>query len=187
MIDLNKCEGYQKRDSSGMVMPWYTWPALEEIEKWDLSEKKILEFGGGSSTLWFAKRCREIVCVETDQDYSDAIISNRIHNLKLYGRLLKIEGLRESGYFNVDLIYMHKVLFEIIVVDCDPVVARDFVIGESINVLKPGGKLIVDNWRQPSVYMPSNSIMQALVKFEVDLYRQPDHEDWQTAIFTKPL
>lgn len=39
-------------------IPWYTYPAIEQLDKWDFSECDVLEYGSGNSTLWWARRAR---------------------------------------------------------------------------------------------------------------------------------
>src|ERR1700675_2870809 len=57
----------QRRDRiTGDIQPWYTHPALNEIEQWDVRTKTVLEWGGGFSSLWWAKRCFHIFTIEAD-------------------------------------------------------------------------------------------------------------------------
>lgn len=37
----------QKYDDNGLVMPWFTHGALDEIKSMDLSDKNVLMFGAG--------------------------------------------------------------------------------------------------------------------------------------------
>jgi hypothetical protein len=50
-------------------IPWYTYPAIEYLSHLDLSTQKVLEYGGGNSTLWWARRCKEIVSIEDDPEW----------------------------------------------------------------------------------------------------------------------
>jgi hypothetical protein len=52
------------RDKRGNYVPWYTFPAIEALKNWDLSGKRIFEYGSGYSTLFWAARAREVVSVE---------------------------------------------------------------------------------------------------------------------------
>jgi hypothetical protein len=48
---------------TGEIQPWYTHLALDEIQKWDLHDKVVLEWGGGFSSLWWAKRCLRLFTI----------------------------------------------------------------------------------------------------------------------------
>jgi predicted O-methyltransferase YrrM len=81
----------------------------------------------------------------------------------------------------------YKPEFEIVVVDCEPIQLRDKCIAIALNHLKPGGRLIIDNWMQPSVgWLPSEETKALLAPYPVKVYPQAGHQDWTTAVFTKP-
>lgn len=46
-------------------VPWLAFPAIAHLER-QISGRRVFEFGSGMSTLWFAKRCRQVVSVESD-------------------------------------------------------------------------------------------------------------------------
>src|SRR5258708_8665484 len=45
----------------GEPIPWFTYPSIEYINQLDLTEVSMLEWGIGSSTLYFATRCKKII------------------------------------------------------------------------------------------------------------------------------
>jgi hypothetical protein len=47
-------------------MPWYTYPAVDFLRAKSLANYRVLEFGGGQSTIWWAARAREVVALEED-------------------------------------------------------------------------------------------------------------------------
>lgn len=51
-------------DSRGEPIPWYTYPAIEFLHAKDLSGLRVLEFGVGQSTLWWAKHARSVLAIE---------------------------------------------------------------------------------------------------------------------------
>ena len=53
-------------DGQGSPIPWYTYPAIEYLSHIDFSDRKVLEYGSGSSTLWWASRCGELVSIESN-------------------------------------------------------------------------------------------------------------------------
>jgi len=68
---------WQSVDQKGNPLPWYTYPAIEYLAQLDLTEKRVLEYGSGFSTLFWASRCRKLVSVEHDPAWH-ARISERL-------------------------------------------------------------------------------------------------------------
>ena len=60
------------RSPDGYV-PWFTYPAIEALKAWDLSERSVLEYGSGYSTLFWANRARTVVSIEHNQDWFEKI------------------------------------------------------------------------------------------------------------------
>lgn len=60
---LRKSVGYRP------VRPWLGYRALNRLDQLIQPEWKMLEFGSGMSTLWFARRCREVISIEHDDDW----------------------------------------------------------------------------------------------------------------------
>lgn len=53
-------------------VPWWTYPAAQEIERWleDRADQvRVFEFGSGASTVWLAKRAGEVHSVEHDAEF----------------------------------------------------------------------------------------------------------------------
>lgn len=181
-IDLNAMNEWQHRDpANGLVMPWYTRPALDEIIQWDLESALILEVGGGASTLWWDRVSEGVFTLDSNPDYLNAI---RAH-------------LPEKN--NVQLITYNPAALDFIAARCEKYgvyfnVAvndgpeRDDCVAPLLAALKPGGKLIIDNWMQPEVYMPSDETLEYLSLYtkSMRVYNQEGHPNWKTAIFIKP-
>jgi hypothetical protein len=53
-------------DRRGTPLPWYTYPTIDLLRAKDLSGCRVLEFGAGQSTIWWATRAREVVALEDD-------------------------------------------------------------------------------------------------------------------------
>lgn len=173
MIDLNKCEGGQRRDDSGIVMPWYTHPALDEILSWDLSRKRVFEYGVGQSTLWWAGKAEWVYGVDGNPEWVKAMHDQVISNSII--ACISIEDIYVASIHNFKNI-------DIVVVDGD---YRDKCVPHALSALKPGGKLIIDNWSQPSVWMPKDETTDLIASLEHTIFPQPDHYDWTTLIATK--
>lgn len=53
----------------GEHMPWLSMPAVEYLESLDLKGRTILELGGGSSTIYFARRGAVVHCLEQNVNW----------------------------------------------------------------------------------------------------------------------
>ncbi len=57
----------------GEYYPWITFPAIDFLEKLELSGVVIVEFGAGASTAYFAKRSKKVTSYEFDSAYYNEI------------------------------------------------------------------------------------------------------------------
>ena len=57
------------KSQRGKPLPWYTYPAIDFLTQRDFSGKRVLEFGGGQSTLWWAGRAASILTLEEDESW----------------------------------------------------------------------------------------------------------------------
>lgn len=182
MIDLSTPNEWQHKDESldGILFPWYTKPFLDELVTWDLKESEVFEFGCGASTIWWARKAKRVRGIENNIGFLEVV------NNELY----KFNGIPSFINYDTDAdsyskaIYFWKELFDIVIIDGDPVEWRDACVKPAIECLKPGGKLIIDNWLQPSVWMASEETRQLLSPYPCTIYKQDGHHDWQTSVFT---
>jgi hypothetical protein len=68
----------------GEPLPWYTYPCIDFLACRDYSERSVLEFGGGQSTLWWAGRARSVVTLEGDPEWCEWIRSRMSDNVELH-------------------------------------------------------------------------------------------------------
>lgn len=71
------------RDRDKNYLPWFTYPAIEAINNWDLSDKRVFEYGSGFSTLFWASRAKEVVSVEHDRTWYEMISKLAPDNVRL--------------------------------------------------------------------------------------------------------
>lgn len=72
-------------DSKGPV-PWFTYGATHYLSKVVRPEYRILEFGAGNSTRWWAGRVAEVVSVEHDPVWAEGVRRRKLHNVTLLER-----------------------------------------------------------------------------------------------------
>lgn len=176
MIDLSTPNEWQHIcPDTGLVMPWYTKPALDEIVTWDLKDKRVFEYGCGASTLWWAAKCKSVRGVEYNEEYAAELWSRFIHNIGI------AHFIEERDYVNhIKIIGRNS---DIIIIDGS---FRDACVPVALECLKPGGKLIFDNWMQPEVEMQQQETQDIVLALPHEIYKQEGHPYWQTLIATKP-
>jgi predicted O-methyltransferase YrrM len=181
MIDLNVTNEWQHRDpSTGLVLPWYTKYFLDELATWDLSDKVVFEYGAGASTVWWAKKARKVYGVESNVDYHAAVTGILGHTA-----VIMLPNVNDRETY-VNAIKYSSEQFDIIIIDGEPIEWRDDCVQPALNCLKPGGKLIIDNWDQPSVWVPSDETREMITALPHVIYPQVGHPDWKTLVATKP-
>lgn len=130
-------------------IPWFTPAAIVFLNKYCKTEHRVLEFGSGGSTIFFAERCYEVHSFEHSEDFFEKVK----------------EGLRQRSCNNVhqNLTKTHSEFceaikgfqdksFDIILVDTDwnsAPISRSELGSLAIPKLKSGGILIVDNYYYP--------------------------------------
>ena len=115
-IILSKIYGQYKsiKNSSsinerGEPIPWYTYPAIEFLNQFDFSDKKVFEFGLGNSSLYWSERCLSLISIEHDQDWFNKIKNNIRSNQRLFLRKNKDEYVKSINELESE--------FDIIIID----------------------------------------------------------------------
>lgn len=67
----------------GEPLPWYTYPSIDFLKNRSYEDKIILEFGGGQSTLWWARRAKSVVTLEGDLTWFNRIKHHMPGNVDL--------------------------------------------------------------------------------------------------------
>ncbi len=71
-------------DKDGNPIPWYTYPAIEYLENLDMTDKRVLEWGSGNSSLFWAKRAKEVISIENDKEWFEKINAKKLPNQTIY-------------------------------------------------------------------------------------------------------
>lgn len=126
--------------------PWLTPGAIRLIKKHVNRHTNVFEFGSGQSTVWFAKRVKNVFSVENSHEWFK-IITNKLpegdSNVQLY-----FEDTTDGRYDN----YVNRILdfeddfFDLVLVDGRQRVA---CIKNSIKKIKIGGILVLDDSQRP--------------------------------------
>lgn len=116
----------------GTPIPWMTYPAINYLNQLNIADRQIFEYGCGASTLYWARRARQIYTVEHDEEWC----------ARTRGKVpANAEIMLASGMDYVRAVGLNAP-HDIIVVDGR---WRAECVIESHRFLKPGGMLILDN------------------------------------------
>jgi hypothetical protein len=157
---------------TNLILPWYTLPALQwllsqNVKKWD-----VFEYGSGYSTIWWRTNCECVNSVDHNEDWANAM-----------GAFICV---KKADYIMlVDLIdkrISNKRAFDCVVVDGE---WRDDCVKYAKEHVLPGGYMIIDNYGQTD--FPSAELIDKLLEgWEKQVFKQPNHTEWATAVFKKP-
>lgn len=64
-------------------LPWYTYPAIHLLENKKFSDSRVLEFGAGQSTLWWASHAKEVVSYDCNSDWFNELKAHIPENVIL--------------------------------------------------------------------------------------------------------
>lgn len=120
-------------DKSGKPLPWYTYPAIDFLSQKEMTNRSVLEFGSGQSTLWWAARAKSVVSFESDADWYNYVRKQVPDNVTSI--------LTDDGAADVPA-KLDGSTFDVIVVDG---LDRLKVALMSVSFLKEGGAVILDN------------------------------------------
>lgn len=177
------CFGQKIDPENGLIQPWLTHGALDQISKMNLSEKVIWMFGAGMGDIWLAKRCKTLYVVERNQEWLTACTifkeANKVDNLHYNYRPCNDSDGQAEYYTELQ---------DGIAIIINDDAYRTEVCQVAVDYFKEGGGgiLICDNYWQDFVWKSPKAI-EILEPFRKNIYLQEDHKDhegdgWKTAI-----
>jgi hypothetical protein len=126
-------------DWHGEPFPWYTFPAIRFLSQYDFSDCTVLEFGGGQSTLWWAKRSKSVLCLDPDRKWVETLRKTVPANVR-------VEHL---GTIDDALKMIGDKTFDIIVADAgtevEPYEGRVQTAKLAFTHVNDGGIVVMDN------------------------------------------
>ncbi len=124
-------------DRNGNPLPWYTYPSIDFLKTQDFEGKRVLEFGCGQSTPWWASRAAHVVGIEENVEWAKAIASRNLPNVTV-----KHVPRSTPNYRDHVLAYLEGQTFDVIIIDGGN---RSSACKCALSVLAPGGAIICDN------------------------------------------
>lgn len=142
--------------------PWFSFEAVEWLEKFLKKDMRVFEWGSGGSTVYYSQKADSVISVESSPEWyknvSEALKKRNITNC-LY--LLKEPKASvapnypttDSSYQGLDFEDYCRAIdgypdghFDLVSVDG---LARPFCIKHALKKIKPGGFLLLDDSEQP--------------------------------------
>lgn len=205
MLDINSPVQWQVKDEKyPTIKPWFTAGSLDEISKWDLKDKKVWEWGGGWSSVFWAHHCKQVYTIETNLKWIEDIceylssigwrVEGRITENGLYGYVaenndghkLVIEhrGCNEGDQSKVDYYTEVDEDYKPDIVIIDSVLRHECLL-KALTLPRPI-TIIHDNWKQDGFICPSSE--KVMEEYEGKVFIEEAHTDnhgnkWSTAIW----
>lgn len=178
---------FQRFDpTNNLVEPWLTHPALDIIKGWDLSDKKVLEWGAGLSTIWWADKSKYVMSIEADHKWFAEIVNLKNEHGFQGKAEIHFRNVNEGDQTKIDFYTEVPAWYTPDIVVVDGILRYECIL-KSLTFPRPL-TLIVDNWQQDYVFI-CPAAEELLKSFTGNVYVQPDHTNhegrpWATAIFT---
>lgn len=199
----------QGRNSVSDELAWINFEALSFLRSYLKQEHKVFEYGGGGSTLFFAKHCRWVATVENDEEWFK-ILSAKIQEKGIdywqgffqRGEIVMNEQTRHydrpedyisktPGQENLSYEAYARIIEQFSDESLDVVLvdgrARPSCIAHAVAKIKSGGLLVVDNMERDYYHTAFNArYAQMFDKVLSGRYPTPYHPDFtDTSVFRK--
>lgn len=158
-------------DAKGEPLPWLTYPAIEFLVQFDYREMSVFEFGGGQSTLFWAKRAGRVVTVESDPTWCARV-------RELAGTAAEVHLATDPSDY-VRLLSESSDCHDVIVIDG---IARRECCEVAPSRLKSGGFVVLDNAER---YPDCTATLRASGLLQVDMsgFGPANDYTWVTSFF----
>jgi hypothetical protein len=162
-------------DRKGDEIGWYTYPAIEYLNNLDFSQKSIFEYGSGNSSIFWAKKSKNVISIEHDEKWFNKVKSNLRENQTL---LLKTN----EGYENS--ISEENKNFDVVVIDGIRRVECSKVIQGRLNKDSDEGFMIIldnsERYKDTSRYLREEF---GLIEVDFHGFGPINGYTWTTSIF----
>ena len=149
-------------DRDGHPLPWYTYPAIENLSQFNYQEKNIFEFGCGYSSAFWAERAKDIFSVEDNPIWFDKWQSEfKYNNLHF---LLRPEDKYAQTILENDTVY------DVIIIDGK---CREQCALNALQRLNKGGIIILDDSDRVNTsqeYVQAISVLRKANLIQGDFY-----------------
>jgi predicted O-methyltransferase YrrM len=116
-------------------IPWLSPQAVRYLEGILQPDFRVIEHGSGGSTLWFAKRVKEVIAYEQDVNWFAVLHEHKPDNVKLRNASTPARHNNKS--------------FDLLLIDGVPVTDRIYWLEQAPRLVKLGGWVVLDNANRP--------------------------------------
>lgn len=129
----------QAVDRRGAPLLWITYPAIAYLSALDWNGRRVLEWGAGNSTLWWAARGADVFAVEHDPAWAAALQPR----LAAWPRVRLHRATGPADYLEAP---RQAAPFDLAVIDGED---RLGCAQAALALVRPGGAILLDNSEQP--------------------------------------
>lgn len=166
-------------DSKGNSVPWLTYSALRWLKRIDLSNLKVVEFGGGASTEFWSMNCRSVTVFESSKYWANHLTNKKFKNAEI----IKVPDDQFSQIEIVNQFTMsQKRQFDIVLVDG---LSRIKLFELALELLCEDGILICDNTTQYPFDKCWNLCSSDFIKIDFDDWSNLNLKIQRTSIVLK--
>ena len=158
-------------DNNENPIPWYTYPAIEYLKRFDITDKHVYEWGSGNSSLFWAKNAKKVICVEGNRKWFDIINKRKEDNQTII-------FCEKKSDFVKSVVGQNK-KFDIVVIDGK---YRYECAKYAIKCLSKDGFIILDNsdWYPKTANLLKN---QDLIQVDFNGFGPINNYAWTTSMF----
>lgn len=63
-------------DRRGDPVPWFSYPCVHLLQASDLTGRRVLEFGSGQSTLWWARHASSVLAFDDNPEWAERVATH---------------------------------------------------------------------------------------------------------------
>jgi len=124
------------RNTLDLEYPWLVPEAISVLESILKKDMKVLEFGTGGSSIFFARRCASVLGYESNYEWMEKVKA----------------AIKEKGLDNIEIRTLGEQpegIFDVILIDSDPTLtSRPSCCSKAIQCMKEETIVIVDNYAE---------------------------------------
>ena len=162
-------------DGEHRPVPWFTYAATSFLDQVIPEQAKVLEIGGGNSSLWWSARNCPVTVIEADQDWADKLRSQGVDDITVVpsadGVRESLKSLRNTGRY-----------FDVVVVD--GIAPRDLYLSEAADLVAEDGVLVFDNSDRVE-YRSALAGLQGFHRFDFFGIGPQNGYAWATSVFSR--
>lgn len=159
--------------------PWMCRLVVEQLEQLVVPGMRILEWGSGGSTVFFAGMGAEVICIEHDVSWAK-LVNSELARRKLSAQVNIMRIDLAANY--VDIVDDLSGGFDLVIVDGR---RRVECVNKAHNRVVPGGWLVLDD-SDRETYSPAHERLADWHKLVLKGPRPQTKVDPQTTMWRKP-